>query len=370
MSQHQEIKGDRGMAQMHLIRPLAQRLPNYLASGVIVAVGAVLLVGYFLQVSRHAKQSARPEQNNASHLGRSEMKLPSLGTAPAPMVKDTNATLTGVEQSGLQLSTVDAIRLGSMDTAPIASHASPDIPRSAPVVVRGQGFGAASTTVDAVPPSNTRSSELHSGDSADVNKPISVVAATVLPTRRWLLPKGSFLNCVLETAIDSTLPGFATCVIGTDIYGADGRVVLLERGSRLIGELRTDVRAGQTRVMVIWNEARTPTGVVVNLMSPATDALGRSGVPGQIDRHTAERFGAAVMLSMFDAGVTAVTTHAQGSGGIVYNAQASHDIASEALKDSIGIAPTIRVATGARLSVTVVRDLDFRSVYGLTDHVE
>jgi type IV secretion system protein VirB10 len=184
------------------------------------------------------------------------------------------------------------------------------------------------------------------------------------------LPKGSFLDCTLETAIDSTFAGLTTCVLATDVYGADGRIVLMERGTKLVGETRSEIRAGQARVAVLWDEARTPTGVMLNLASPGTDALGRAGVPGSVDRHTADRFGAAVLLSLLDAGVANFAARRQGSGTVVYNTQDSHDIAAEVLRNTIAIPPTIRVAPGARLSVTVVRDVDFRRVYRLVPHAE
>ena len=63
----------------------------------------------------------------------------------------------------------------------------------------------------------------------------AAVRAQVLPTQRLLLPKGAFIDCTLETAIDSTLPGMTTCIMATDAFGVDGQVVLLERGTKLIG---------------------------------------------------------------------------------------------------------------------------------------
>ncbi len=108
----------------------------------------------------------------------------------------------------------------------------------------------------------------------------TAVRAQVLPTQRLLLPKGAFIDCTLETAIDSTLPGMTTCVMATDTFGADGQVVLLERGTKLIGETRGQVQLGSARVFVLWTEARTPTGVIVPLASPGADELGRSGLAG------------------------------------------------------------------------------------------
>ena len=100
------------------------------------------------------------------------------------------------------------------------------------------------------------------------------VAAGVMPDRRFLLPKGAFIDCTLETAIDSSLPGMTTCITATDVWSADGSVVLLERGTKLVGETRGDVRTGQERLFVLWSEARTPTGVVVELASPGPMSSG------------------------------------------------------------------------------------------------
>src|SRR5262249_38050914 len=114
---------------------------------------------------------------------------------------------------------------------------------------------------------------------------IASARAKVLPTRRFLLSKGAFIDCTLETAIDSTLPGMTPCVTATDTFSADGMVVLLERGTKLIGETRGQVQQGAARVFVLWTEARTPTGIVVPLDSPGADELGRSGLPGSVNRH-------------------------------------------------------------------------------------
>jgi len=188
--------------------------------------------------------------------------------------------------------------------------------------------------------------------------------AAVLPTQRLLLPKGAFVDCTLETAIDSTLPGMTTCITATDTFSADGTVVLLERGSKLVGETRGEVAQGSARVFVLWSEARTPSGIVVPLASPGTDELGRAGVSGTVDRHFWQRFGAALLISIID-GATQAAVASAGSGAVIYNPSASQGVTTEVLKGTLSIPPTVRKAQGDRIQILVARDIDFRPVYEL-----
>lgn len=208
-------------------------------------------------------------------------------------------------------------------------------------------------------PTSTLSALLHS-------EPEAAVEATVLATRRLLLPKGAFIDCTLETAIDSTLPGMTTCVTATDTFGEDGKVVLLERGTKLVGETRGQVQQGSARVFVIWTQARTPTGVVVPLDSPGTDELGRSGLAGTVDRHFWDRFGAAILVSTIDGAVQAAVESGTHDGGTtIINPSSVQDVSTETLKSTLNIPPTVIKHNGDRIQILVARDIDFRSVYQL-----
>jgi type IV secretion system protein VirB10 len=189
--------------------------------------------------------------------------------------------------------------------------------------------------------------------------------AEVLPTQRLLLPKGAFLDCTLETAIDSTLPGMTTCITATDTFSADGSTVLLERGTKLVGETRGEVTQGAARVFVLWTEARTPTGVVIPLASPGTDELGRAGLAGSINRHFFQRFGAAILISVINGAIQAAVTERNSGGTVIYNPSSSQDVMTEVLKDTLNTPPTVTKPQGDRIQVLVARDLDFRTVYEL-----
>jgi type IV secretion system protein VirB10 len=192
------------------------------------------------------------------------------------------------------------------------------------------------------------------------------VRARVLPTQRMLLPKGAFIDCTTETAVSSALPGMTTCITATDTFGADGTIVLLERGTKLVGETRGTVEQGKPRLFVLWTEARSPTGVVVPLASPGTDSLGRSGLTGEIDRHWWLRFGTAILITVIDGAVQGFTQHSANNNSIiVVNPSTTSDVATEALRGTLNIRPTIEIAQGERIQILVARDVDFRSVYAL-----
>lgn len=173
------------------------------------------------------------------------------------------------------------------------------------------------------------------------------------------IPQGAVIPAVLETAINSDLPGYTRAVVSRDVRSFDGRAVLIPRGSRLIGQYRSATSLGQSRAFVIWSRVLRPDGVSVQIGSPGTDELGRGGLTGEVDRHFFTRFGGSILLSVLNAGIAAIgdgptTTIAIGSPG-----QAS--AAAGAVQPET-IPPTIKVAQGESIRIFVARDLDFSAV--------
>jgi type IV secretion system protein VirB10 len=104
----------------------------------------------------------------------------------------------------------------------------------------------------------------------------------------------------------------------------------------------------------------------VPLASPGTDELGRSGLPGQVNRHFFERFGAAILVSVIDGAVQAAVQSQRSDGDtLIINPSVTSQVMTEVLKSTIAIPPTVVKPQGDRIQVLVARDLDFRSVYEL-----
>lgn len=190
--------------------------------------------------------------------------------------------------------------------------------------------------------------------------------AGTLGNRDFIVAMGTSIPCVLETALSSDQPAFTSCVINRDVLSDNGRVVLMEKGTQVVGEYRGGLRRGQKRLFVLWNRAKTPKGVIITLASPATDALGRAGVDGYVDTHWWERFGSAILLSIVGDATSYVNSQMQDSGVEARGTtSAGQQAAAIAVEQSINIPPTLMKHQGERVSIFVARDLDFSSVYRL-----
>jgi type IV secretion system protein VirB10 len=190
--------------------------------------------------------------------------------------------------------------------------------------------------------------------------------AGTLGNRDFIVAMGTSIPCVLETALSSDQPGFTSCVINRDVLSDNGRVVLMEKGTQVVGEYRGGLRRGQKRLFVLWNRAKTPKGVIITLASPATDALGRAGIDGYVDTHWWERFGSAILLSIVGDATSYASSQLQDSDVEADNTtSAGKQAATIAVEQSINIPPTLLKHQGELVSIFVARDLDFSSVYRL-----
>jgi type IV secretion system protein VirB10 len=192
-----------------------------------------------------------------------------------------------------------------------------------------------------------------------------------------MVPEGTLIPGILETAINSDLPGQIRAITSQDVYSFDGRRVLIPTGTRLIGEYQSEVTRGQKRIFVIWTRLLRDDGVSVRLNSIGADSLGRSGLTGHVDNKWRERFGSAIMLSVVGAGASFLTGYGsdQAFGDDDSDAQRGEelaretiaetfsDMANQVLGENLRIPPTISVSQGERVFVYVRQDLDFGAMY-------
>lgn len=199
------------------------------------------------------------------------------------------------------------------------------------------------------------------------NTPVVTVTAKHDRNTDYKILQGKLIAAVLETSISSDLPGMVRGVISKDVYSDTGRVVLLPKGTRLIGQYNATLSVGQTRIMIVWTRAITPQHVDIALGSPNTDQLGQAGMDGNVDTHFWKIFGTSALLSVLGVMASSATVkNSNSDSGNTYQNAVSQGVlntSNSVLQSRVNIQPTIRVAQGSAIDVFVARDLDFSAVH-------
>jgi type IV secretion system protein VirB10 len=197
------------------------------------------------------------------------------------------------------------------------------------------------------------------------------VRARMLGDLPLTAPAGDSMVCNLATKVLTSTAGEVKCILARELRGADGHVVLAEKGSVLTGNYQmVQIQPGVVTIPATWTRLRTPRGVVVNIASPATGPLGEGGIPAQVNNRWVERIGASVLLSLLDGVVRiAVNASAPDNNGATVvlggTAQGGNRIAEEVLNATIKIKPLLTANQGGEVAVLLQRDLSFADVYRL-----
>lgn len=271
-------------------------------------------------------------------------------SAQVPALQPTGATPSSAAAAAQTQAQTRAAQVQAIRSAPILAFS-----QSSARLGPGVG-GGGSALVQAVTAAPTELDQLRHGSV------IGLAKANRLPNRNFLITAGTSIPCTLQTAMDTSTPGYVTCLVGQDIYSDNGAVILMEKGTKVLGEYRSGMKQGQKRLFVLWTRAVTPAGVAIGLASPASDALGRAGFDGAIDSHFWERFGGALLLSIIDDTSAAVATRSDPNG---QTTRVPSDAAAVALQNSINIPPSLIKAQGSQVAIFAAQDFDFSSVYSL-----
>ena len=322
-----------------------------LAAGAAVAL--VLGAATFLSLNSSRHAPAGPAASTAvSTVGQGQQALPVPGPIAGRQMAGPPATPMQVPQ---------------VNPAPGAAHlpnavAVPGMsPTTSPVLVYDGGGSPTMTAMAG--PNSARDADgapamlagsgtnLRGGAVADN----ASVRATHLSDPSSTVVQGTLIPAVLETAINTDVPGYVRAVVSQDVRSFDGSRVLIPRSSRLIGEYKAASQAGQRRAYLMWTRLVRPDGVSVALASPAADFTGQAGIGGQVNSHFFSRFGSAILLSILGGASTLAT----GGAGTVIVSGAGQSAASAAIQSNGNRGPTIKVQQGEPVRVFTARDLIF-----------
>jgi type IV secretion system protein VirB10 len=294
--------------------------------------------------------------------------IPVAGLVPAPVTADKTATPIPVVTSNGQPQVnrgkgsiwVEA-QESSKEPSGVATIAIPPAAPVTPTVMRPM------SSYDTTTPAKV--SDLAASLEGTRTKPSR---ATKVTNRNLALLAGSYVPCVMQTELVSSIAGFTSCIVMDNVYSDDGSTLVVDKGAQVTGEFRSAVRTGDARLFVLWNRIKTKNGVLIDIGSPGGDQVGGMGLPGGVDNHWWERIGAAFLLSSFQDFMALERAKAQASstnGGTVVNTNgtntvdASQSLAREVLKTTINIPPTIYKHRGDEIMIYVARDIQFDDVY-------
>jgi type IV secretion system protein VirB10 len=216
-------------------------------------------------------------------------------------------------------------------------------------------------------------------DSLKKTEPTVIV--TYISDRPHTVAQGKLITAVLETAINTEIPGSVRAIVSRDVYGEAGKEVLIPRGSRLFGSYTSKIVKGQGRVEIGWKRLIRPDGVDLTITFNASDQFGRAGIPGEIDNKYGSVIANSLLTSILTIGAvaaaqslfsdqtqanTTIVNPAQGTTTTTASSvnQAIYDV-SKTITDTVGqvvsntlnVNPVIRVPQGTKITVIVNADI-------------
>lgn len=316
---------------------------------------------------------------------------------------DTSTIATGADaQKGLQNAGKVVIPVSGVSTKPVQPGAGGQngvngIPsqQGGSVPPAGRGEAASSQGASGTSPmQEARDNYLNGrrGGTVQVAQAPGLQAAAISPYASWdnigatshessfpvdmthVITPDKPLPAVLTLPIDTRMTVSAVAMIDRDVYGENGRTVILPRGTKLLGR----IGGGATdRVGIAWKEIIRPDGVRFEFDGEAGDAMGRGGVPGRINNRYLQRYGFSILPTAVSAGITAAlggqSTASAGSFGSTQTVD-SKALASQILQQPLtqisndiyqknrNIPVQITIPAGTRITIWSTDDLRLKPV--------
>jgi type IV secretion system protein VirB10 len=219
--------------------------------------------------------------------------------------------------------------------------------------------------------------------------------ATTIGAPNYIIAQGKVIDVVLETAINTDLPGVVRAMVSRDVYAEVGKNILIPKGSRIIGSYASGIQRGQRRLAIKWQRVIRPDGIDLMIENAeGVDKLGRSGIEGVVDNKYFETISNAVLLSILNVGLaigsSKITNTQQPTTSVTNNTASAlgnstststtstptgaaiqeglnnlGNVTKQITQDALKVTPTITIDQGTLMKVFVNQDLVFspRTIY-------
>lgn len=199
------------------------------------------------------------------------------------------------------------------------------------------------------------------------------------PSTPFMLRAGSVIPGIMISGIRSDLPNQIKGQVRENVYDtATGKYLLIPQGTQLLGLYSTDVSYGQNSLLVAWQRLTFPDGKVLDIGSmPGADGAGYAGFRDEVNNHYVRIFGSALLMSGVVAGITYSQNYSMNgpyssptAGSVLSQAlgQQLGEVTAQMIAKNLNIAPDLKIRSGYRFNVTVVKDLAFKKPYHAFDY--
>ena len=249
-------------------------------------------------------------------------------------------------------------------------------PRYTPIIVFSGGYTSPTQAIG----NKENIIQIKKNPISELKESQTTVDATYIADASITIAQGKMISAILETAINTEMPGIVRAVVSRDIFGESGNKILIPRGSRLYGSYSSSIQRGQARVQIGWTRLIRPDGVSLNINFSAADQFGRSGIPGEVDNRYSSVIanslltsiltvgGVATAQKLFSNNTNSTTTVNQNQGITTTTTNATNqaiydvtktilDTIGQIITNSIDLNPVIRIPQGTKVTVIVNSDI-------------
>lgn len=213
-----------------------------------------------------------------------------------------------------------------------------------------------------------KSTKINRDNKYDLEKNIS----TLPVDRTRMITNDRYVVGLLENTLDTQLGGRVVIVVEDNIFGADGRKILLPKGTRMVCNYSPLDEPGQTRVGIECTRVLRPDGASITLTNAyVADQMGSTGAVGKVDNRNKEKYAQALSLSAlsglnaygsFMLALSDNPNYIAMSPVLQDTGKSLSDVTAKILDKTLNLPPIVKIAKGSRVTLMPQTDIYLRSV--------
>lgn len=205
---------------------------------------------------------------------------------------------------------------------------------------------------------DNKTSFFNSGESG------GIISGNFLPSD--ILWVGTIIPAVLETAINTDLPGNVIARVTQNVYDSHtGKKLLIPQGTILIAKYNSSISYAQSRVQIVWDLLIRPDGYQIELQGMnAVDIKGMAGLRATYHENWFEYVKAAGIITLFSIANGKMAEEAAkygtadtASGVVTQNSQFMNQLGGTVIGRAMSIQPTLTVASGEKINIFLNKNL-------------